>query len=192
MVRWLIGIVLVGTVVGALMPAGQAPAAAEVAAQGRTDWGSAAVPLAPSEASYSAATSKSSPPPASAASTTSLYAGTLSLKREANGHFFADAQVNGATVRFLVDTGASVIALSVDDARRAGVRMEGPSSVVGSGASGPVRGKQVTIDRVRLGPQEGRSLEALVIEGGDQSLLGQSFLAKFSSVEIRGDTMTLR
>ena len=188
MVRWLIGIVLVGTVVGALMPAGQAPAAAEVAAQGRTDWGSAAVPLAPSEASYSAASSSS---PAAAPST-SLYAGTLSLKREANGHFFADAQVNGATVRFLVDTGASVIALSVVDARRAGVRMEGPSSVVGSGASGPVRGKQVTIDRVRLGPQEGRSLEALVIEGGDQSLLGQSFLAKFASVEIHGDTMTLR
>ena len=174
-----------------MMPARRAPATETADAAkpaGKADWGSAAEPL-PDRGSDLPAASGS---PAPVSSNANLSSGPLMLEREANGHFFADAQVNGATIHFLVDTGASGIALTVDDARRAGVPMTGMRSVVGRGASGPVTGQAVTIDHVRLGSREGRAVDALVIEGGDQSLLGQSFLAKYTSVEIKGDTMTLR
>jgi aspartyl protease family protein len=187
MVRRIVVILVVCTFVGAMMPARRAPATQTADAAkpvGKADWGSAAEPL-PDHRSDAAAASASS-------SNASLSSSPLMLEREANGHFFADAQVNGATIHFLVDTGASGIALTVDDARRAGVPMTGMRSVVGRGASGPVTGQAVTIDHVRLGSREGRAVDALVIEGGDQSLLGQSFLAKYTSVEIKGDTMTLR
>ena len=187
MVRWVIAIVVVGTFLGAVMPSRKAPAAeAGVTAKAsKADWGSAAEPLPRTNggSSWSAATAVPDEP---------LSSEPLTLERERNGHFFANAKVNGTTIRFLVDTGATQIALTVEDARKAGVRMDGETSVIGRGASGPVRGQEVTIDRVRLGSQESTTMEAVVIEGGDQSLLGQSFLAKFSSVEIQGDTMTLR
>ena len=120
-------------------------------------------------------------------------AGTVELDRSPDGHFYADVEVNGQRIHFLVDTGASVIALSRDDARRAGLA---PSismpQVVGDGASGDVRGEIVTLDRVALGPNTATGLTAVVLDTGSQSLLGQSFLSKFASVEIRNDRMILR
>jgi aspartyl protease family protein len=119
--------------------------------------------------------------------------GTVVLQRNENGHFYADAQVNGVPVHMLVDTGASGIALSADDARRAGIATSiGMNDVVGEGAGGSVHGDFVTIDRIALGPKTVERAPALVLNGGEQSLLGQSFLKQFASVEIHGDTMTLR
>src|SRR5688572_27740936 len=72
------------------------------------------------------------------------------LEREANGHFYTHAKVNGSElVHFVVDTGATVVALTVDDARRIGISVD-PSefTVVGEGASGPVRGKDVMLESV--------------------------------------------
>ena len=118
--------------------------------------------------------------------------GALTLKRESDGHFYADAQINGTGIRMLVDTGASTIALSRDDARRAGVGISiGMPTVVGSGASGDVKGEYVTLDRVSLGGESAQGVSAIVLDGGEKSLLGQSFLSKFESVEIKGDTMVL-
>ena len=187
MVRKIVVILVVCTFIGALMPSREAPAGGEAAVKGASDWGSAAEPLVASADSSSSWSSSTAAP-----STEQSSSGPLSLRREPNGHFFADARVNGATIRFLVDTGASDIALTVEDARKAGVRTQGASSVIGSGASGAVMGHQVTIDRVQLGPRSSTQLSGVVIEGGSQSLLGQSFLAKFASVEIKGDVMTLR
>lgn len=117
----------------------------------------------------------------------------IALKREHDGHFYADAEVNGQSIRFLVDTGASGIALSRADARRAGIGISiGMPEVVGEGASGDVRGEHVTVDRLSLGSAEAENLSAVVLDKGERSLLGQSFLRKFDSVEIRGDTMVLR
>jgi aspartyl protease family protein len=93
----------------------------------------------------------------------------------------------------LVDTGASGIALSRDDARRAGIGISiGMPNVVGQGAGGDVHGEMVMLDRVSLGGKSAEAMPAIVLDGGDQSLLGQAFLGKFASVEIRGDTMVLR
>jgi aspartyl protease family protein len=114
----------------------------------------------------------------------------LTLHREWDGHFYADTQINGTSIRMLVDTGASGIALSRDDARRAGIGISiGMPNVVAQGAGGDVKGELVTIDRIALGGETAESVPAVVLDGGHKSLLGQSFLAKFASVEIRGDTM---
>jgi len=117
----------------------------------------------------------------------------LILKREWDGHFYADTQINGTTIRMLVDTGATGIALSRDDARRAGIGISiGMPGVVGKGADGDVHGEIVTLDRVSLGGESAEGMPAIVLDGGDRSLLGQAFLSKFASVEMRGDTMILR
>jgi aspartyl protease family protein len=119
--------------------------------------------------------------------------GSVRLERESNGHFYADVQVNGAIINALVDTGASGIALSREDARKAGLATSiGMPNVIGQGADGEVYGEIVTLDSVSLGGTTVEGLQAMVLNSGEQTLLGQDFLAKFDSVEIHGDTMVLR
>ncbi len=118
---------------------------------------------------------------------------TVELQRKENGHFYADVEINGTPVTMLVDTGATGIALSRDDARKAAIATSiGMNDVVGEGADGSVHGEYVTIDRIRLGSASANGLEAIVLNSGEQSLLGQEFLARFDSVEIHGDTMVLK
>ena len=64
--------------------------------------------------------------------------------------------------------------------------------VIGQGAGGDLTGEIVALDRVSLGPKEVRDMRAAVIDGGDISLLGQSFLSQFASVSIEDDKMVLR
>lgn len=117
----------------------------------------------------------------------------VALERSADGHFYADVEINGTAVHMLVDTGASGIALSRDDARSAGIATSiGMNEIVGEGADGAVRGEQVRIDRIRLGPASAESVQAVVLNGGQMSLLGQDFLQRFASVEIKDDRMILR
>ena len=124
---------------------------------------------------------------------TSTQEGTVELERSSDGHFYADVRINGASVRMLVDTGASGIALSREAARTAGVATSiGMNDVVGKGASGDVHGEWVKLDDVTLGHKSVEGLEAVVLNGGEMSLLGQEFLSKFESVEIRDDRMVLR
>lgn len=119
--------------------------------------------------------------------------GAIQLERKSDGHFYADVEINGAAVTMLVDTGASGIALSREDARKASIPTSiGMNEVVGRGADGSVHGEFITIDRIVLGEKSAEQMPAMILNAGEQSLLGQSFLQKFASVEIRGDTMTLR
>ena len=119
--------------------------------------------------------------------------GSLTLQRNDDGHFYADVRINGNMVHMLIDTGASGIALSRDDAQIAGLAPSiGMNEVVGEGADGAVHGEYVKLDRVELGPLSAEGLGAVVLNSGQQSLLGQSFLSKFSSVQIEGDRMVLR
>jgi aspartyl protease family protein len=119
--------------------------------------------------------------------------GSIALDRNPDGHFYADVRINGNPVHMLIDTGASGIALSRDDARTAGLATSiGMNDVVGEGADGAVHGEYVQLDRVELGPLSASGLEAVVLNSGQQSLLGQSFLSKYSSVQIEGDRMVLR
>lgn len=117
----------------------------------------------------------------------------IALQREGDGHFYADVDINGQRIRMLVDTGASDIALTRDDARRAGLAISpGMFEVVAQGAGGDVRGELVTLERVSLGGASAQQLQAMVLDSGDKSLLGQSFLRNFASVQIEGDRMILR
>jgi len=119
--------------------------------------------------------------------------GAIELARQGDGHFYADVRVNGSLVHMLVDTGSSAIALSRDDARAVGLATSiGMNEVVGEGADGAIHGEFVRLDNVELGPLSAKGLEAVVLGSGHQSLLGQSFLSKFESVEIKGDRMVLR
>lgn len=123
----------------------------------------------------------------------SLDDGSVQLQRNENGHFYADVDINGAQVHMLVDTGATGIALSRDDARKAGIATSiGMNDIVGQGADGSVHGEYVTVDKMSLGGKTVEHMNAIVLNSGDQSLLGQAFLSQFASVEIHGDTMTLR
>ena len=119
--------------------------------------------------------------------------GELVLQRRSDGHFYADVKVNGATINMVVDTGASGIALSKEDATRAGIATSiGMNEDIGEGAGGTVYGDVVRIDRVQLGDVEQEDVSAVVLKGGEMSLLGQSFLREFASVAIEGDEMVLR
>ena len=119
--------------------------------------------------------------------------GSIELQREGDGHFYADVRINGAPIRMLIDTGASSIALSREDAQMAGLATSiGMTDVVGEGASGEVHGQWVRLDRVELGPLSANGLDAAILDGGQQSLLGQSFLRKFGKVQIEDDKMVLR
>lgn len=113
------------------------------------------------------------------------------LERSEGGHFYANVEVNGELVRFLIDTGATGVALTEADAERIGLEFDrGAYEPVGMGASGPVRGKFVTLDKVSLDGKAVRKVEGAILEGSDISLLGQNYLGRFS-VEMRGDTMRI-
>lgn len=115
------------------------------------------------------------------------------LTRQRDGHFYANASVDGVQLRFLVDTGASIIALTGDDAEALGLSWDEASlKPIGRGASGVVNGVPVRIDRIEIEGIEARGVEAAIIpEGLDVSLLGQSFLSKVENVEISGNEMRL-
>jgi aspartyl protease family protein len=115
------------------------------------------------------------------------------LKREDNGHFFARAQVNGQSVDFMVDTGATGVALTENDARRLGIALDPANyQVVGSGASGAVYGQFVTLDSVSLDGKRVEQVSGAVLKGSEVSLLGQSFLSRMGHIEISGDRMVIR
>ena len=119
--------------------------------------------------------------------------GEVVLKRQSNGHYYADVRVDGGEVRFMVDTGASVIALTGDDAHALGFEWRDDElQNVGRGASGAVFGKQVMLQSVNLGNFTVRNVPAVILPNGlDVSLLGQSFLSKIPNVNIRSGEMVL-
>lgn len=115
------------------------------------------------------------------------------IDRAASGHFLAVADVNEEPIRFVVDTGADIVALTQEDARRAHIAFDPLAfEVVGHGASGEVRGQEVRIDSIVLDGKRASNVHGVVLEGGEVSLLGQSYLRHISNVQIQGDTMTLR
>jgi len=177
--RALILTVAAGALIGWLLPAG----------------GNPAPEAAQAEAAARPGRSAAAPPASMAPSSQDGYGGhEIVIERKADGHFYADAMVNGQLVRFLVDTGATKVALTSKDARHIGLQFSpGEFDVVAKGASGDVRGKLVTIDRIALGHVEATRVPGAIIDDGlDISLLGQSFLSRIGSVRIVDDRMTLR
>jgi aspartyl protease family protein len=113
------------------------------------------------------------------------------LAADTRGHFIAEGAINGGPVRFVVDTGATVVALPAREAVRLGIDYRKGRTGTTLTAGGVVPVYRVTLDRVKVGGIELLAVEGLVIEQGlDMALLGMSFLSR---VEMRneGQTMTL-
>lgn len=118
---------------------------------------------------------------------------TIALKRGEGGHFFATAEVNGATIRFLVDTGATNLVLSKADAEKIGIETDTLNYILRSQtANGEVRGAPVRIDEIQLGDFTDNNVRA-VVNGGELgiSLLGMSYLDLYRAFRVEGDTMLL-
>ena len=118
----------------------------------------------------------------------------VELAAGGHNHFFAEAELNGRPVTVMVDTGASMVALTYDDARRAGIYPR-DSDFTGrsSTANGIARFAPVDIDRVSIGGIEVRNVRAAVMEDGklETSLLGMSYLSKVGSVAMKSGKLVL-
>jgi aspartyl protease family protein len=120
--------------------------------------------------------------------------GEVRLERDDDSHFYANVEINGRSVRMLVDSGASMIALTRADAEAAGIDVDGlPESGAASTAGGIVAIRPVELDRVRIEGLEVIGVQAAVLDADmPASLLGQSYLSRLQSVKVEGNTMTLR
>lgn len=119
--------------------------------------------------------------------------GQISVPRQGDGHYHLVLQINGTPIEFVVDTGASEVVLTQEDAARVGLD---PAKLDYFGramtANGPVQTARVVLDEVRLGPLSDTNLRATV-NGGEmfQSLLGMSYLNRFSEIAIRNGELVL-
>jgi aspartyl protease family protein len=116
----------------------------------------------------------------------------LVFRANRQGHVLLDAVVNGAPMRFLVDTGATRVALTLQDAAAAGLT---PSDLVFnarvSTASGIARVAPVQLREIRIGQLSVADVPAVVVEHLATSLLGQSFLTRLDGYEMRDGVLTL-
>jgi aspartyl protease family protein len=122
-----------------------------------------------------------------------LEGGRIEIPVGRDGHFHLTAQVNGEPVRFMVDTGASSIALGPADARRVGLDPD-DVAYVGTAltANGQVQTAPVTINEIVIGDIVDRNVRAWVIGADlDRSLLGMSYLRTFARVSFEGDLLIL-
>jgi aspartyl protease family protein len=118
----------------------------------------------------------------------------VSIGRDHRGHFKAHGRVDGRQVSFMVDTGASVIALTERDADRLGIR---PSRSAYTApvqtANGVVRAAPVTLNSVDIGGLVVRDVRALVVSGGglSENLLGLSYLTRLKRFEYANNKLVL-
>lgn len=134
--------------------------------------------------------------PIAAAATTVAPAsgGPASVSKGPDGHYWAEAQVNGHHVRFLVDTGASAVALTAQDAERLGINTRGLdySSPVKT-ANGEARAARVTLASITVAGARVEDVDALIIDKGlPASLLGMTYLGRLSRFEATPTALILR
>jgi len=116
---------------------------------------------------------------------------SVTLAAGAGGHFMAQGQINGGAILFLVDTGATAIAIPASDAERLRIDYRKGRRSTTQTAGGPAPVWVVTLDSVRVGGIEVQNVEAIVIEQGlTVALLGNTFLNRME-MRREGQTMTL-
>jgi len=120
---------------------------------------------------------------------------TVEVARTNAGDFDIAAQINGARIHMVLDTGASSVVLTQADASAAGLPLDLLDYTVGiDTANGRIRAAPVTLDRIAVGALEERAIEALVVQTGQlrTSLLGMSFLNRLQSWQVNGDRLILK
>lgn len=114
------------------------------------------------------------------------------FRADPSGHYFLTADVNGSSIRFIVDTGATLVSLSANDAEAAGFDLRRLDySHRSHTANGIARVARVTIRELRIGPAVFRDVDASVREKPGVSLLGMALLSRLQSYEIRDGKLTL-
>ena len=114
------------------------------------------------------------------------------LTADSKGHFTTTGQMNGATTRFLVDTGATTIAMSTGEAKRLGISYLKSQRGISNTANGQVAYYHISLDTVKVGDVTLHQVDAAVIDGAgmDITLLGMSFLNRLE-MKRAGSTLTL-
>jgi aspartyl protease family protein len=145
-----------------------------------------------SSAPHAVAAPATTPDAASAEASSEPY-GEASIAKSGDGSFWADAQVDGHPVHFLVDTGATTVALTGDDARTLGMD---PASLnfnsVVKTANGPEPAARVKLGLVAVGNAQVSDVDAIVIDKGlPASLLGMTYLGRLSKFEATQDALDL-
>jgi aspartyl protease family protein len=119
----------------------------------------------------------------------------VTIAADRRGHFYLDPTLDGRAIRMVVDTGASVVALTYEDAERLGVRLSQQDFTLKmSTANGLVEGAPYRIGEVRIGELAVPDVEAIVLPRGrlEVSLLGMSFLKRLSGFDISQGRLNLR
>jgi aspartyl protease family protein len=114
------------------------------------------------------------------------------LTADTRGHYVTQGTINGASTRFLVDTGATLVVLSSNEADRLGIQYKQAQRGNANTANGSVGYRLVKLDRVKVGDVELNNVDAGVLEGGydGPNLLGMSFLSR-TEVSRDGQSMVL-
>ncbi|HEY0567736.1 MAG TPA: TIGR02281 family clan AA aspartic protease [Xanthobacteraceae bacterium] len=119
----------------------------------------------------------------------------VEISRGRTGEFQVTAEVNGARLPMILDTGATSVVLTLDAAKAAGLPLEVLSYTVNvDTANGRTRAAAVTLDRLAVGSIIERAVPALIVPAGQlrTNLLGMSFLNRLESWEVRGDRLMMR
>lgn len=116
------------------------------------------------------------------------------LRQKPDSHYWGQADVDGYPVNFMVDTGASVVVLTFEDAKRMRLKPETLEYTWKiSTAGGETKGASVLLESIRFGAVEIENVEAMILrEGLEQNLLGMSFLEQLYSYEFRGKQLIIR
>ena len=116
---------------------------------------------------------------------------TMRIPIADDGHFWVDAKVNGHSLRFMVDSGASVTTVSTQSAKAAGMPIGSETTVVNT-ANGPTREIKGWADRLQVGPIERTDFPVDINEHDDTNLLGMNFLSSLSSWRVEGNYLVLQ
>ncbi|MFT3978730.1 MAG: TIGR02281 family clan AA aspartic protease, partial [Sphingomonas bacterium] len=120
---------------------------------------------------------------------------TLAIAADYRGHYIVHPTIDNYRVKMMVDTGASIVALTADDARALGVKADRSGRrMMLSTANGQVMAISTTLREIRLGDIVVRNVEAVVMPPGalSMSLLGNSFLGKLQGYQVQTGRMVLR
>ncbi|KGK80192.1 aspartyl protease [Thalassobacter stenotrophicus] len=117
----------------------------------------------------------------------------VSAPRDRDGHYYLSLIINDAPIRFVVDTGATDLVLTKEDAARVGLDPKQLAYLsIANTANGQVRLARVRLDSVQLGDVTDQDVRAVVNEGDmRESLLGMTYLQKFGRIQIEGNRLTL-